>query len=249
MPVATAPISTTSTKAPAAEPVVEARKLRKSIDDRTILRDINLRISAGEYVALLGANGAGKSTLLRVISTLTTATSGEFCLFGKKVTSTNSVAARARIGMIGHQSMLYRDLSACENLEFYAKLYGIKDAAARAKKLLDIVGLIDRANDPVKSFSRGMQQRVAIARALVHNPELILADEPFAGLDAPSTHALELLLSDLSSAGKTIILVNHDIEQTLRLAERVIVLRKGTITVDELSFRLYPQEVLSEVSA
>jgi heme exporter protein A len=247
MSVATAPIIP-AIDAPAAQPVVEAKKLRKAIDDRPILRDLDLRIGSGEYVAILGANGAGKSTLLRMIATLTPPTAGDLALFGHKLTVATSAAARAKIGMIGHQSMLYRDLSARENLEFYAKLYGLDKPAVRAKAMLEVVGLAERADDPLKAFSRGMQQRVSIARALIHNPQLILADEPFAGLDAPSTQTLEQLFADLSAGGKTIVLVNHDIEQTLRLVERVVVLRKGRVAVDDLSFRLYAREVLSEVS-
>jgi heme exporter protein A len=236
------------TEAPSAANVVEARRLRKVIDDRPVLRDLNLCIAAGEFVGILGANGAGKSTLVRVLATLTPMTSGELTLFGQSLSISNSPEIRARIGMVGHYSMLYRDLSARENLEFFGKLYGIEDPAARAASLLELVGLSARSDDAVKAFSRGMQQRVAIARALVHEPELILADEPFAGLDAPSAQALEQLLADLNATGKTIVLVNHDIEQTLRLVERVIVLRRGAVAVDESSFRLYPQEVLSEVS-
>jgi heme exporter protein A len=247
MTVAAAPNFRT-VEAPPAEPVVETRRLRKTIDDRPVLRDVSLRIGGGEYVAILGANGAGKSTLLRIIATLTPPTAGELSLFGRPVTAGSSAKLRGRIGMIGHHSMLYRDLSARENLEFYGKLYGIDDPIGRANELLDAVGLSHRANDPLKAFSRGMQQRVSIARALVHEPELLLADEPFAGLDAPSTQSLEQLLAGLSVAGKTIVLVNHDIEQTLRIAERIVVLRRGNVAVDEPSFRLYPKEVLSEVS-
>jgi heme exporter protein A len=154
---------------------------------------------------------------------------------------------RAKIGLIAHTSMLYRDLSAKENLLFFAKLYEVKEPEDRVVRMLRMVGLTDRANDPVKNFSRGMTQRASIARALLHDPELILADEPFAGLDAPSTTALEGLLSRLNAVGKTIVLVNHDIEQTLRLAERAIVLRQGKIALDQPTHRLYAREVLSEV--
>jgi heme exporter protein A len=230
------------------DPVVRCSKLCQTIDDRRVLREIDLEIGAGSYLALLGANGAGKSTLLRIIATLSPATSGRVELFGQALTK-NSTALRARIGLIAHQSMLYRDLSAKENLEFYAGLYGIKDAKARVKQMLEMAGLTSRRNDPVKAFSRGMVQRAAIARALLHDPDLILADEPFSGLDAPSIESLERFLSELHRSGKTIILVNHDIDQSLRLAERAIVLRGGKIVVDQATYRLYPREVLSEVSA
>jgi heme exporter protein A len=230
-----------------AESVVQLIKLTKSIDERLVLRQIDLEIESGAYIALLGANGAGKSTLLKIIATLIPLTSGEVNLFGLPLTG-NGVELRNRIGFISHASMLYRDLTAKENLEFYAKLYGLENPQARARQMLEMAGLWNRANDPVKSFSRGMVQRAAIARALLHDPQLVLADEPFSGLDAPSIESLEQLFADLNSAGKTIILVNHGIEQCLRLAERAVILRGGRVVVNEPVYRLYPREVLAEVS-
>ena len=234
------------TMATATAAAVELIDLSKSIDDRQILRNVSLRIESGTFLAVLGANGTGKSTLLKVIATLIPPSGGELKLFGRRAGAT-SVDLRRRIGMIGHQAMLYRDLSARENLEFFARLYGVSDAAGCARRMLDMIGLGARANDPVKNFSRGMVQRVAIARALLHDPALILADEPFDGLDAPSIESLEGVLQQLSEAGKTIVMVNHDIEQSLRLAEHAIVLRGGRVTLDQPTIRLYPREVLSEV--
>jgi heme exporter protein A len=227
-------------------PAVHVSKLGKTLDERAILLGIDLDIGRGEYVALIGANGAGKSTLLKILATLMPPTEGVIELFGRALTR-SAVHLRARIGLIGHQPMLYRDLSARENLLFFARLYELQEPEKRCERMLRMVGLIDRANDPVKNFSRGMTQRVSIARALLHEPELILADEPFAGLDAPSIQSLEGLFSKLNSSGKTIVLVNHDIEQTLRLAERAIVLRQGKIVLDQPTHRLYAREVLSEV--
>jgi heme ABC exporter ATP-binding subunit CcmA len=239
-----AQLATATDAAAANVPTVLAESLEKWIDERPVLREINFQITPGRYVALLGANGAGKSTLLRLLSTLTTPTAGRLSLFGEKSTSPS---IRRRIGLIGHQSMLYRDLSARENLEFFAKLYGIPDPAARATALLEEVDLSHRADDPVKSFSRGMTQRLAIARALVHDPELLLADEPFDGLDAPSSRALEKLLAALHHRGKTIVLANHDIPQTLRLVERVIVLRAGEIALDQSAWNITAEQVLAEM--
>jgi heme ABC exporter ATP-binding subunit CcmA len=227
-------------------PAIRVSQLTKTLDERPVLRGIDLSINPGEYVALLGANGAGKSTLLRLLATLIPPTSGQIELFGKPL-ARNAAMLRAKIGLIAHAPMLYRDLSAKENLLFFAKLYEVKEPEERVVRMLRMVGLADRANDPVKNFSRGMTQRISIARALLHDPELILADEPFAGLDAPSTKALEGLLSKLNAVGKTIILVNHDIDQTLRLAERAVVLRQGKIALDQPTHRLYAREVLSEV--
>jgi heme exporter protein A len=232
----------------AALSAVKLIDVSKSIDDRGILREINVAVPPRQFLAVLGANGSGKSTLLRIIATLMPPSSGKLKLFGECAGST-SAHLRRRIGLIGDQSMLYRDLSARENLEFFARLYGVTDPAARAQKMIEMIGLTDRAGDPVRKFSRGMTQRVAIARALLHDPELLLADEPFAGLDAPSIDALEQLLGQLHDAGKTIILVNHDIEQSLRLAERAIVLRRGRVVIDQPTQRLHEREVLAEVQA
>jgi heme exporter protein A len=227
-------------------PAAELLNLSKSIDDRPILQSITLAIPAGQFLAVLGANGTGKSTLLKIVSTLMPPSSGELRLFGTRA-SASAVALRRNIGLIGHQSMLYRDLSAAENLAFFATLYGVADPAGRARQMLDMIGLSGRANDPVKNFSRGMVQRVAIARALLHDPALLLADEPFDGLDAPSIESLEKLLTQLNEAGKTIVMVNHNIEQSLAIADHAIVLRGGRVVLDQPTPRLYPREVLSEV--
>jgi heme exporter protein A len=223
---------------------VRARGLGKVMEERGILRGIDLEIGAGELVALLGANGAGKSTLLKIISTLLPHSSGTLELFGMALQH-SSVAIRARIGLIGHQSMLYHDLSALENLEFFGRLYGLKDARGRALELLEQLGLAARARDPVKGFSRGMAQRVAIARALLHDPDLLLADEPFAGLDAPAAALLEKTLGALHAAGKTIILANHDLRQSLALAQRVVVLARGCKVLDAAAEGVDAERVLA----
>ena len=215
-----------------APPAVQAVGLSKSIDDRPILREINLTIPSGEYIALMGGNGAGKTTLLRILSTLAAASAGQLCIAGHALPR-SAAAARARIGFVSHQSMLYRDLTARENLELLARLHGVPNPHMRVEDLLRRVGMIDRADDLVKTFSRGMTQRVSIARALLHRPEILLADEPFAGLDAGGVAAVEQLLADLHEAGKTIVLVNHDLNQSLHLAGRIVVLRGGRIALDQ----------------
>jgi ABC-type multidrug transport system ATPase subunit len=149
--------------------------------------------------------------------------------------------------MIAHQPMLYRDLSARENLAFFGNLYGLAKPAARIAELLDMVGLPDRADDPVKTLSRGMTQRIAIARALMHDPQLLLADEPFDGLDAPSSQALEELLRRLRGQGRTLIVSNHDIPQSLRLTDHVIVLKGGRIVLNTLAAGLAPTDVLERM--
>jgi heme exporter protein A len=227
-------------------PAVAADRVTKVIDERAILADLSFDVAQGAYVALLGANGAGKSTLLRILATLTPPTRGELRLFG--ASSRPTAALRSRIGMIGHQTMLYRDLSPVENLVLFGRLYGVPDPQRRARELLDYVFISPRRDDPVRTFSRGMAQRVAIARALTSNPDLLLADEPFSGLDAPSRRLVEELLAQLHGAGKAIILANHDVEQSLALAQRAIVLRQGSIAIFEPTAALTPDDVLAEVS-
>lgn len=227
--------------------VVGVSNLCKSIDDRPILQGITFSLQPGEYLALLGANGAGKSTLLKMLATLIPPTSGTLELFGQSATA-GSASLRARIGMIAHQPMLYGELTAQENLEFFAKLYRVSNPTESARRLLDRVGLLNRARDRVKGFSRGMTQRVAIARALLHDPELILADEPFAGLDEGSARIVEQMLATLNEQGRTIILVNHAIERTLQLAKRTIVLKSGQIIADAPSHKLSGERIIEEIS-
>ncbi len=227
-------------------PAVHAVGVHKVLDDRPILRDLTFDVPAGCYAALLGANGAGKTTLLRLLSTLTTPTRGELEIFGRN-SRRQGALIRAGIGLIGHQSMLYRDLSALENLVFFGRLHDLSEPGVRAMDLLDFVGLVDRAHDPVKTFSRGMVQRVSIARALLHEPRLLLADEPFAGLDAPSVDTVERLMAQLNEQGMAVLLANHDVRQSLRLAERVLVLRKGRLALDAAASELTVEQVLREI--
>ena len=227
-------------------PAVETHALGKVIDDRPILRDINLTVPAGQFLALLGANGAGKSTLLKVLATLTPPSTGDLWLFGRP-SHRDAANLRARIGLVGHQSMLYRDLSARENLDLFAKLYALDHPSDRAWSSLQAVGLASRANDPVRAFSRGMTQRISIARALIHDPELVLADEPFAGLDVTATATIESLLREAHESGRTVILVNHDIAQSLRMADRVVVLHEGAVLIDQPADTVTAPEVIAAI--
>lgn len=231
---------------------VVAADLGRTIDDRTILADLAFEVPSGQFVALLGANGAGKSTLLKIIAGLMEPSRGRLDLFGTPAWGSDGVEqrcseARRRIGLIGHTPMLYRDLTARENLVFFARLHRLPGPARRADQLLDMLALTPRAHDAVKTFSRGMVQRVAIARALLTDPELLLADEPFAGLDAPSRRVLEGILGSLHAQGKTIILTNHDIPQSLGLAQHVLVLREGRLALSEAAGSLTAESVLAEI--
>lgn len=236
--------ATTATPAPA----VQARGLGKVIDDRPLLHALDFTVARGSHVALLGSNGAGKSTLLRMLGLLTAPTDGTLMLFGRSV-DRDEPTVRSRIGMIAHGAMLYRTLTARENLLFFGRLYGVPDVEARAREMLDMVELLDRADDAVQTFSRGMLQRVSIARAIMHDPDLLLADEPFTGLDSPSKDRLEALLEDIRKQGTTIIMANHDVAQSLVLADQVIVLQHGRQVLDERTTAVDLEQVYETVAA
>ncbi len=226
---------------------VSVARLCKSFDEKRILRDLSFEIPQGRFTALLGANGAGKTTLLKILATLLPPSQGRITIFGGD-SRRDCARVRGRLGLIGHNAMLYRDLSPLENLVFFGGLYGVPAAEKRARDLLSYVELSNRAGDAVKTFSRGMLQRVSIARALMHDPDLLLADEPFAGLDAPSTRLLEEMLRKLSEEGKTVILCNHDIEQSLRLVQHLLVLRKGELILDQPAQGVDAETILREVT-
>jgi heme exporter protein A len=209
-------------------PLVVASQLTRRFGATTALDEVSLTVRRGEPVALFGANGAGKSTLLRVISGSMKPTAGSVAVDGHDPRK-SPAAARGTIGLLSHQTLLYDDLSAFENLVFFAKLHGLADPESRARRLLDEAGLADRANDPVRGFSRGMQQRVALARALVHEPPLLLLDEPSSGLDAAASAKLRDALFEAASRGATWLLASHDVELGLALCPRWIAMRRGRV--------------------
>lgn len=206
--------------------VVHAEGLGKAFGRAMVLRDLSLRVSTGEVVALFGPNGAGKSTLLRLFAALMTPSSGTLALFGARDVSR---AVRRRIGLVAHQSFLYPDLTARENLLFYAGMYGLTDAEARADAWLDRVALADVGDRPVRLFSRGMEQRLALARALLHDPDLILLDEPWNGLDAAAAEWLGGLLVDLRAHGRTVVVATHDFQRGLEVATRAVIVHRGRL--------------------
>ncbi len=197
----------------------------------TVLAGVDLVVEGGECVALLGANGAGKTTLLRVLATLLRPSGGRLRLFGEDAASRPAAVLR-KIGYVGHESACYVDLTARENLAFYAELYGVTDADERVAELVEWTGLGSAARRPVRTFSRGMTQRLALARALLHRPELLLLDEPFSGLDPQATSTLDALLRDLRAAGHAIVLATHDVPRAAALASRVVMLHRGRIDWD-----------------
>jgi heme exporter protein A len=193
---------------------------------RKALSRISFAARAGSIVGLLGPNGAGKSTLLAILATLLEASAG-LVRYGSHGGGAAGAALRARIGLLGHDLYLYADLTAHENLAFFAELYGDRHPRAAADRALARAGLADRAGDPVASFSRGMRQRVALERALVHDPRLVLLDEPFTGLDDASLAALVMRLGELREQGAIVVLATHDLDVAEGLFDQVVFLRDG----------------------
>lgn len=210
--------------------LVAAHGLTRRFGATTALDGIDFEVRHGEPVALFGVNGAGKTTLLRILSGGLKPTTGSLAIDGVDPRHAPD-EARGRIGLLSHHTLLYDDLSARENLEFFGSLHGLPDPASRANEMLAEVGLEDRADEPVRGFSRGMQQRVALARALLHAPSLLLLDEPSSGLDVRSSTRLRAALRDAAGRGATWVLATHDVEEGLDLCPRWVALRRGR-TVD-----------------
>jgi len=194
---------------------------------RRAVSRVNFRVSRGMILGLLGPNGAGKSTLLAMLATLLRPSSGSI-RYGTLDASAQA-SLRARIGVLGHDLFLYPELTARENLAFFAGLYGIADSDSRARAALERAGLDARRDDPVSSFSRGMRQRVALERALIHDPRLALLDEPFTGLDDASTDALLSRLRSLRTSGAIVILATHDLDLAEGLLDHALFLRDGKV--------------------
>ena len=193
---------------------------------RKALSQISFTCDSGEIVGLLGPNGAGKSTLLNILATLLTPSKGEV-RYGEVTVDQGGATVRSQLGMLGHDLFLYPELTARENLAFFAHLYGLNDVRAVVTRSLEQAGLSDRGDDLVSGFSRGMRQRVALERALLHDPRLILLDEPFTGLDQTSTAALVNRLKERQQAGCVIVLATHDLDVADGLLTRAIYLKNG----------------------
>ena len=214
--------STISSSGP---PIVEVVELTRVFGTRRALAGVTFALAPGECLALFGPNGAGKTTLLRCLAGLLRPTSGDARIAGIRLPG--GAAARSRVGLISHHSMLYEALSPRENVSFAARLYGVRDPKLRVEDSLRRMSMLERADAPVRSLSRGMQQRVSIARAMVHAPQLVLADEPYSGLDDSGARALTALLGELRSAGTAIIVVTHNLVEGLSLATHAAVMQRG----------------------
>ena len=210
---------------------VIARDVRKTFEFKPVLRGVSLTVPTGATVALLGPNGAGKTTLLRILATLARSSAGEVTIDGLDL-HCDAQDIRRRIGYLGHQPMLYEELTAAENLDFFARMYGVQNRQAQVSALLDRVGLRQKAKDRARDLSRGQTQRLALARALLHEPSLLLLDEPDSGLDEQGVALLEEVLSERSAAGQTAIFTTHDLAWGLRVADRAVALVAGRVTYD-----------------
>jgi heme exporter protein A len=235
MPPTEAAPDATGASGAAAAPAIDLRDLGRAYGERIALSGVTLTVPAGSTLAVFGANGAGKTTLLRILATLLRPHRGEARVLGRALPD-EGWAVRGRVGLLGHDPLLYRDLTARENLRFHARLHGLAGRAARAggrggggadriEALLDAVGMSRRADEPVHTLSRGMAQRVAVCRAVLHEPELLLLDEPLANLDPGAAAAVEPLIGP--GSGRTRVVISHDVAHGLDEADLVLGLRGG----------------------
>jgi heme ABC exporter ATP-binding subunit CcmA len=214
-------------------PLIEVTGLVKAYDLLPILRKLDLSVKRGEFVALLGSNGAGKSTLLRLLAGMSKPTAGRIRVGGWELPA-EAQAVRAQIGVVSHKPLVYESLSARENLRFFGQLYNLPLAGldARITDLLMQVGLGKRGDDLARTYSRGMLQRLSIARALIHNPAILLLDEPYTGLDVDAAGVLDDLLRAAHAEGRTIVMTTHDLARVPSLANRAVILARGSIGHD-----------------
>jgi heme exporter protein A len=209
-------------------PAVSIAGVTKRFGMTKVLKGIDLDIQQGEFLSLFGPNGAGKSTLLRILSTLMHPTSGTAHLLGFDVLQEGE-EVRKYIGVLTHQPLLFPTLTASENLKFYGQMFAVANLHNRIESLLTEVGLIDVRNRRVENFSRGMQQRLAIARALLHQPRLLLLDEPYTGLDQDGMAFFTRTLRTFRDAGGTILMTSHDFGRSLELCTKAAILKRGTL--------------------
>ncbi len=218
---------------------IEVRGLTRTFGLRKALDGLTFEVPQGAFLSIFGPNGAGKSTLLRVLSTLASASSGSARVLGLHVAE-DAVELRARIGLISHNPLLYPDLSAEENLTFFADMYGIEDAGGRVDELLAQVELDHRRHDLVRTFSRGMLQRLSIARALLHRPEVLFLDEPYSGLDPHAVDVFDALLAEIRER-HTFVMVSHDLAKGLELCSHALIIAAGRTVLFEERERLDPE--------
>jgi heme exporter protein A len=224
--------------------MIEVRKLVKRFGLKTILRGLDFHVSQGEFVALLGPNGAGKTTFLRILATLSRPSLGDIRISGYSLPN-QSAQVRQKLGVVSHMPLLYGDLTAEENLRFFGRMYAVPNLTDRISEVLELVGLASRRRDLVRTFSRGMQQRLAIGRAVLHDPEVMLLDEPHTGLDQDACDRLDRILREVAARGRTVVMTSHDLARVEDLATRYDVLSKGCIAASTTKAELKSGNILT----
>lgn len=240
--------------------MIEVRKLYKRFGNKTVLRGLDFQVAQGEFVALLGPNGAGKTTFLRILASLSRPTLGEVRIAGLSLPH-QAAAVRRRLGVVSHLPLLYGDLTAEENLRFYGRMYAVDALDRRIGEVLALVGLEPRRRDLVRTFSRGMQQRLAIGRAVLHDPQVLLLDEPYTGLDQQACEMLDGVLRQVildvapmvtldvapgvTGLGRTVVMTSHDLLRAADLAGRFDVLSHGAIQASVRKTDLPPDGLLA----
>ena len=210
---------------------LELRDVSKYFGEFAALRKLRFRVAPREAVFVYGPNGAGKTTLLRILASLALPTEGQV-LFGERDLRQDPTEGKSAIGFVSHTTFLYGDLTGRENLRFAGRLFGLRELEQRIDAALEMFGVRDRADQPVRDLSRGLQQRMTLSRAFLHEPDFLLLDEPFTGLDAVSAENLRALLARLPEQGKAIIFSTHDFEQGASIARRLVVMEKGFVRWD-----------------
>ncbi len=218
---------------------LEVKGLTRRFGVRKALDEVDLELPGGAFLSIFGPNGAGKTTLVRVLTTLTPPSAGSVRVDGLDVVE-DAVGLRERIGLISHNPLLYPDLTAEENLAFFADMYGVEDPAGRARELLESVELDHRRTDTVATFSRGMLQRLSIARALLHHPKVLFLDEPYSGLDPHAVDILDALIAQIR-AEHTFVMVSHDLTKGLELCTHALILARGKVVLFEPKESIDPE--------
>jgi len=218
---------------------VAVRELTRTFGVRKALHSVSFDLPAGAFLSIFGPNGVGKTTLVKVLTTLTAPSKGSARICGLDVVE-DAVELRHRIGLISHNPLLYPDLSAEENLLFFADMYGVEAAADRARELLVAVELDHRRLDLVRTFSRGMLQRLSIARALLHKPEVLFLDEPYSGLDPHAVDIFDSLIDQIRS-DHTFVMISHDLAKGLELCSHALILSRGKVVLEAPKSELDPE--------